>query len=168
MPRIISPEVRLEAMSLYVTGDHSAKRITEKIADKFGIGITISTIYSWSKKFNWDEKRLQIHSAGTDAIMETESQRFARLHTEHLDLYEKIRHKAEDDLEGLEFHDAGTAARTIDMGIQGERETMKGLINIQFVQDILNVLVEEISDPVIIGRISGRFQGLLQKSDTNN
>ena len=66
---------------------------------------------------------------------------------------------------GLEFHDAGTAARTIDMSIQGERETMKGLINIQFVQDILNVLVEEIEDPVVIGKISGRFQGLLQSAD---
>ena len=52
------------------------------------------------------------------------------------------------------------------MGIQGERETMKGLINIQFVQDILNVLVEEIEDPATIARISGRFQGLLQIADT--
>ena len=82
-------------------------------------------------------------------------------------LYEKIRHKAADDLEGLEFHDAGVAARTIDMGIQGERETMKGLINIQFVQDILNVLVEEISDPDTIARISGRFQGIIQQTGSN-
>ena len=55
MPRIISPEVRLEAMGLYVSGDHSAKEITEKIADKFDIAVTVSTIYSWSKKFNWDK-----------------------------------------------------------------------------------------------------------------
>ncbi len=59
MPRIISPEVRLEAMSLYVAGDHSAKQITEKLADRFGINVTISTIYAWSKRFNWDEKRLK-------------------------------------------------------------------------------------------------------------
>ena len=167
MPRLISPEIRLEAMGLYVSGEHTAKEITEKISNKFDIDVTISTIYAWSKKFNWDEKRLTLHSKATSDIMETESQRFARLHTEHLDLYEKIRHKAEDDLDGLEFHDAGTASRTIDMGIQGERETMKGLINIQFVQDILNVLVEEIEDPVIIGRISGRFQGILQKSGSD-
>ena len=166
MPRLISPEVRLEAMGLYVSGEHTAKEITEKLSDKFYVAVTISTIYSWSKKYNWDEKRLEIHSKASTAVMETESQRFARLQTEHLDLYEKIRHKDEDDLDGLAFRDAGTAARTIDMGIQGERETMKGLINIQFVQDILNVLVEEIEDPVVIGRISGRFQGLLQNADT--
>ena len=165
MPRLISPEVRLEAMGLYVSGEHTAKEITEKISDKFDVAVTISTIYSWSKKYNWDEKRLELHSQASTAVMESESQRFARLHTEHLDLYEKIRHKAEDDLEGLAFRDAGTAARTIDMGIQGEREAMKGLINIQFVQDILNVLVEEIEDPVVIGKISGRFQGLLQSAD---
>lgn len=167
MPRIISPEVRLEAMGLYVAGEHSAKQITEKISDKFGVGITISTIYSWSRKFNWDEKRIELQSNASVAIMESESQRFGRLQTEHLDLYEKIRHKAEDDLEGLEFHDAGVASRTIDMGIQGERETMKGLINIQFVQDILNVLVEEISDPIIISKISGRFQNILQQSGSD-
>ena len=68
---------------------------------------------------------------------------------------------------GLEFHDAGTAARTIDMSIQGERETMKGLINIQFVQDILNVLVEEISDTELIGRIASRFQGIIQQEGAN-
>jgi transposase len=168
MPRIISPEVRLEAMGLYVTGDLSAKQITEKISDKFGINITLSTVYAWSKKFNWDEKRLEIQSAGTSAIMETESQRFARLNTDHLNIYGKLRVKAEDDLEGLEFHDAGTAARTIDMSIQGERETMKGLINIQFVQDILNVLVEEITDEKLIGRIASRFQGIIQQAGSKN
>ena len=168
MPRIISPEVRLEAMGLYVSGDHSAKEITEKLSDKFDVAVTVSTIYSWSKKFNWDEKRLELQTQGTTAVMESESQRFARLQTEHLDLYEKIRHRAEDDFGILHFDDAGAAARTIDMSVQGERETMKGLINIQFVQDILNVLVEEIDDPALIGRISGRFQGIIQSADTKS
>ena len=167
MPRIISPEVRLEAMRLYVAGESSAKQITEKISDQFGVNITISTVYSWSKKFNWDEKRIQLQGNASVAVIESESQRFGRLQSEHLNLYEKIRHKASDDLEGLEFHDAGVAARTIDMGIQGERETMKGLINIQFVQDILNVLVEEISDPNTIARISGRFQNIIQQTGSN-
>ncbi len=167
MPRIISPEVRLEAMSLYVSGEHSAKQITEKLSEKFGVNITISTIYAWSKRFKWDDKRLELQTVGTNAVMESESQRFARLNTEHLDLYEKIRHKAADNLEGLDFHDAGVASRTIDMSIQGERETMKGLINIQFVQDILNVLVEEIQDPELISRIASRFQGIIQQADSN-
>ena len=95
MPRIISPEVRLEAMGLYVSGEHSAKQITQKLSDKFGVSLTISTIYAWSKKFNWDEKRLEVQSVGSDAIMETESQRFARLNADHLDIYGKIREKAE-------------------------------------------------------------------------
>jgi hypothetical protein len=53
------------------------------------------------------------------------------------------------------------------MSIQGERETMKGLINIQFVQDVLNVLVEEISDTELIGRIAARFQGIIQQEGAN-
>ena len=51
MPRIISPEVRLEAMSLYVSGEHTAKQITEKLSEKFGVDLTISTVYAWSKRF---------------------------------------------------------------------------------------------------------------------
>ena len=64
----------------------------------------------------------------------------------------------------LNFHDAGVAARTVDMSIQGERKTMEGLINVQFVQDILNVLVEEISDTDTINRIAARFQGVIQQA----
>ena len=79
MPRIISPEVRLEAMRLYVAGESSAKQITEKISDQFGVNITISTVYSWSKKFNWDEKRIQLQGNASVAVMESESQRFGRL-----------------------------------------------------------------------------------------
>ena len=40
-------------------------------------------------------------------------------------------------------------------------------VNIQFVQDILNVLVEEIEDPEIVSRIAARFQGIIQHADAN-
>jgi transposase len=164
MPRLIPTDVRLEAMSLYVAGSDTAKQITEKLAEKFEVDITISTIYSWAKKFNWDEKRLQIQETGVSTVMETESQRFARLQTEHLDTYTDIREKAQNELKGLNFHDAGVAARTVDMSIQGERKTMEGLIHVQFVQDILNVLVEEIADPETVSRIAARFQGVIQQA----
>jgi hypothetical protein len=164
MPRLIPTDVRLEAMSLYVAGSSTAKEITEKLSQKFDVDITISTIYSWAKKFSWDEKRLQILETGVSTVMETESQRFARLQTEHLDTYTDIREKAQSELQNLNFHDAGVAARTVDMSIQGERKTMEGLIHVQFVQDILNVLVEEIADPEIVSRIAVRFQGVIQQA----
>ena len=164
MPRLIPTDVRLEAMGLYVAGSNTAKQITEKLAEKFGYEVTISTIYSWAKKFSWDEKRLEIQDTGVSTIMESESQRFARLQTEHLDSYTDIREKAQNELQNLNFHDAGVAARTVDMSIQGERKTMEGLINVQFVQDILNVLVEEIADPEIVSRIAVRFQGVIQQA----
>lgn len=164
MPRLIPTDVRLEAMSLYVAGSDTAKGITEKLAEKFDVDITISTIYSWAKKFKWDEKRIEIQDIGVAEVMETESQRFARLQTEHLDSYTDIRAKAHSELMALNFHDAGVAARTVDMSIQGERKTMEGLINVQFVQDILNVLVEEIADADTISRIAARFQGVIQQA----
>ena len=42
------------------------------------------------------------------------------------------------------------AARALDIGIKGERSVMEGMINLQFIQDVMSVLVEEINDSEII------------------
>ena len=55
----------------------------------------------------------------------------------------------------------------MDIGIQGERKVMEGLINLQFVQDILSVLVEEVSDQEALKRISLRLKGLVQSRAVN-
>ena len=49
------------------------------------------------------------------------------------------------------------------MSIQGERRVMEGMINLQFVQSVLNILVEEVSDADIIQRIAGRLKSLVSQ-----
>ena len=100
-----------------------------------------------------------------EQVQESESARFARLQKEHLNTYEKIRHQASHDLEGLSFDRAIEAVRAVDVGIQGEREVMEGMINLQFVQDVLNVIVEEVHDPDILGRVALRLKTLVQSQD---
>jgi hypothetical protein len=42
---------------------------------------------------------------------------------------------------------------------------MEGMINLQFVQDVLNVIVEEVSDPDVLGRVALRLKALVQSQD---
>jgi hypothetical protein len=38
---------------------------------------------------------------------------------------------------------------------------MEGMINLQFVQSVLNILVEEVSDQVVIQRIATKLKSLV-------
>lgn len=167
MPKRFSEEIKLHAMSLYLKGDKSAKIIAEVVSDKYKVDVTPSTIYSWARALNWNETKTIAKTDAITAVKEKESNRFARLQDEHLDTYEKLRHKAEHELNGLNFTRAFDAAKAMDIGIQGERKVMDGLINLQFVQDVLSVLVEEVTDSDALKRISLRLKGLVQSRATD-
>ena len=52
-----------------------------------------------------------------------------------------------------------------DRGIQGERKVMEGMINLQFIQDVLNVLVEEIDNEQIINNVASKLRLLVTSRD---
>ena len=68
-------------------------------------------------------------------------------------------------LEHLNFDKASEAAKALDMSMKGEREVIKGMINLQFVQNVLSVLVEEINDEDTLKRIAGRLKALIQTEE---
>ena len=59
------------------------------------------------------------------------------------------------------------AAKALDIGIKGERVVMEGMINLQFVQDIMSVLVEEINDSDVLQRVAFKLKALIQTQDDN-
>ena len=63
----------------------------------------------------------------------------------------------------MQFDRAFDAAKVLDMSIQGERKVMEGMINLQFVQSVLGILVEEVSDTDLIQRIAGRLKSLVSQ-----
>ena len=165
MPKKISPEVKEKAMELYLQGDLTAKQISDELYRVFKEDVKVPTIYAWSRTAKWNDKQIEARAVAIERVGETESARFARLQQEHLNTYESIRHKAAHDLDGLPFDRAIEAVRAVDIGIQGEREVMEGVINLQFVQDVLSVIVEEIQDPDILKRISLRLKTLVTSQD---
>ena len=164
MPKHIPESVKLEAMKLFLDGDKTAKEIAT-IVSKDGVVVRPPTIYAWAKKDGWGNQKAVARSDEQQKLVESEGQRFARLQKEHLESYEVATNKAYRELSELHFDRASDAVKAIDIGIKGQREVLSGLINLQFVQDVLGILVEEISDQDILNRVAMKLKTLVQQQE---
>jgi len=165
MPKVLPQKIKSTAYQLYMQG-LPINEVYEELVKKYPKEKFVrSTIYSWPKAHRWHEDKTEVRIKTKENIIESEGQRIARLQTEHLDEYEKMRQKAASEMEGLEFNSGEGAAKVLDMGIQGQRKVMEGMININFVQEILGVLVEEIEDKDLLGKISLRLKGIVQENE---
>ena len=165
MPKKLPVEAKDKALSLYLKGDKSAAEIASSVEKEFKVNVKPVTIYSWIKQYNWKDKLAEARTTAIAEVTESESARFARLQQEHLNTYESVRHKAGHELDGLVFDRAFEAVKALDIGIQGERKVMEGMINLQFIQDVLNILVEEIEDEQIIHSIASKLKLLVTSRD---
>ena len=168
MPKKIAPEVRDKAMEMYLQGDKTAKEIVVELKRVFNTDVKVPTIYAWSKSAQWPAQKTKARTMAMEKLAESESSRFARLQKEHLNTYEKLRTKASAELDGHNFDRAFDAAKALDLGIKGERIVMEGMINLQFIQDVMNVLVEEVADAAALKRIAFKLKTLVQFHDNTN
>ena len=164
MPKVIPEEIRLKAMELFMEGQ-TVPSISSALATEFDVEVKIPTIYAWAKQYKWKEDKIEARTAAVDTIKETETQRYARIQEEHLNDYGRLRKKASLELDGHQFDRPFDAAKALDIGIKGERVVIEGMINLQFVQDIMGVLVEEISDSEVLQRIAFKLKALIQTKD---
>ena len=162
MPKVYDQEIKLQAMKLWIQGI-SGPKIVEQINNEFTSDVKIPTLYTWAKQYKWNEQKNIARTEAMVQIQESEGQRFVRVQSEHLTEYEGLRHKANDALGILQFDKAFDAAKALDMSIQGERKVMEGMINLQFVQSVLNILVEEVADQATIQKIAGRLKSLVSQ-----
>jgi hypothetical protein len=152
-------------MELYLKDDLSARQIADSVSSEFAVQLSNQTVYSWAKKYDWDSKRTEIKTKALEKTAETESGRLMRLQKEHLDVYGNIRQKATTELDSLTFDRAFDAVKAASIGIEGERQVIEGLINLQFVQDVIQILIDEIDDGDIMKRIAAKLRLLV--SNTN-
>jgi len=165
MPKKIPQNIKDKALELYIPGDKTAEDIVYYLNKEFRLSIKPVTIYSWAKQNNWKALRTQARSTAIEQVQESESQRFARLQKEHLDTYEQMRHKSKHELDGLVFDRAVEAAKITDMSIQGERKVMEGLLEMQFIQDVINVLIEEVTDSAVLDKVAIRLRTLVTQEN---
>ena len=161
MPKKIPQPIKDKALELYLPGDKTADDIVYYLNKEFKTSIKPVTIYSCAKQNNWKALRTQAREVAIEQVQETEGQRFDRLQKEHLETYESMRHKSKHELDSLVFDRAVEAARIADLSIQGERKVMEGLLSMQFVQDVLNIILDEVTDPQVIDRVAIRLRSLV-------
>ena len=161
MPKRIPHEVRNKVMELFLEGK-PAKDISTIVTNDFKIVVKPSTIYAWAKQYKWGDTRSVARAEAVEQIKESETQRYSRLQNEHLDTYEELRKKASSELKAHMFDKPFEAARALDIGIKGERAVLEGMINLQFIQDVMSVLVEEITDADVLNRVAFKLKTLVQ------
>ena len=166
MPKVIPDEIRMKAMELFMTGK-TVPAISAALAKEFAVEVKVPTIYAWSKQYKWKEDKVEARTAAVETLKESETQRYARIQEEHLNDYGRLRKKASSELDGHMFDRPFDAAKALDIGIKGERIVIEGMINLQFVQDIMGVLVEEINDSDVLQRIAFKLKALIQTQDNN-
>ena len=162
MPKHIPEATKLEAMALFLEGDKTAKEIASVIS-RDGVVVKPPTIYAWAKKEGWGERQAVERSNQQQKLVESEGQRYSRLQKAQLDSYTTVATKGYRELENLHFDRAFDAVKAIDVGIKGQREVISGLINLQFVQDVLGILVEELGDDQeVLSKIATKLKTLVQ------
>jgi hypothetical protein len=168
MNRKYSQSVKDFAAKTYIHDDVIIPKIKEDILAKFEVDVPEDTLYQWSKEQGWKELKSKAIARSRDKMVELEASH-RRLDSEaHLDQYKKITSKASDALDVLQFDRASDAAKAVDMAIKGERLILEGLIARKFIQGIVSIIMEEVSDKEIRQRLGTRLQDfLLEFEDVN-
>ena len=168
MNRKYSQNVKDFAAKTYIHDDVIIPKIKEDILAKFEVDVPEDTLYQWSKEQGWKELKSKAIARSRDKMVELEASH-RRLDSEaHLEQYKKITSKASDALDVLQFDRASDAAKAVDMAIKGERLILEGLIARKFIQGIVSIIMEEVSDKEIRQRLGTRLQDfLLEFEDVN-
>ncbi len=165
MPKKFPKAVKERAFKLYLTDDYSAREIAQQISAEHRTVVNEQTIYAWVRQDDWKTKKAETQAKAVEKVQESESTKLAKMQDEHQALYKSIRDKAGSELQILDFERAFDAVKALDIGIQGERQVAEGLINIQFIQDVVNILVDEIEDVELIKRIATKLKVLMASKD---
>ena len=165
MPKKLPKAVKDRAFKLYLTEEYSAKEIALQVSAEHSVVMSEQTIYAWVRAEDWKQKLAETKAKAIEKVQESESTKLARMQEEHQQMYKGIRDKAVSELQLLNFERAFDAVKALDIGIQGERQVAEGLINVQFIQDVVNILVEEIEDPELIKKIAAKLKVLMASKD---
>jgi len=165
MPKTIPIEVRNKALELYLRDDMSAKEIAQSVSDEFWTTVKPVTIYSWATKYGWDDARSNVKSTALAKATESEAGRLLRTTQDHLKMYGKIRVKASDDLDTIPFDSAIDAVKAAKIGAEGELEILRSMMQMEFVNQVMMILVDEIPDSATLTIVGEKLMALVVEGE---
>jgi len=154
---------RKRALELYLEGSKSFPKMAEILSDEFGRDVSVNALYSWKRKYDWEDLKARQQIVVVQKLAEIDENEIVADQKRQLDSYKYLSDKSRSALETLQFGDAMEATRAMDIGIQGERKVRGGLINLEFVQECMSIILNHIDDEVILKSLAGDFRKLLMK-----
>lgn len=149
-------EMRTRAFELFVQG-LSVKKITGIISEEFGINITYPSVQSWARLGKWVEERNKIKNTSLVQITAEHTGEVSRIVRGHMNSYGKLIQKGEEYIDHHpDFKKTIDAVRSVDIGIQGQRKVMSGLVSMQLIMDLITIVREEVHDDEVLQRISAK------------
>ncbi|MEE4272305.1 MAG: hypothetical protein V2I67_11555 [Thermoanaerobaculales bacterium] len=111
-----SPEIKLRAKALWVTG-----RATDaEIAEQLGIQRP-GTVGEWRRSGGWDREKQYIQQVTEQRVSEAVAESIAEMNSRHLKEYQLLQTKGIQALKKLDPKTAAEAQSLVDSGIKGER-----------------------------------------------
>jgi len=156
-------EERKRALELYLGGGKSFPKMAEILSDEFGRDVSVNALYAWKRKYDWEDLKARQQIVVVQKLSEMDEDEIVADQKRQLDSYKYLSDKGRSALETLQFGDAMEATRAMDIGIQGERKVRGGLINLEFVQECMSIILNHIDDETILKNLAGDFRKILVK-----
>ena len=154
---------RKRALTLYLEGNNSFPKMAEILSDEFGRDVSVNSLYAWKRKYDWEDIKAKQQIVVVQKLAEMDEDEIVADQKRQLDSYKYLSDKGRSALETLQFGDAMEATRAMDIGIQGERKVRGGLINLEFVQECMSIILNHIDDETILKNLAGDFRKILVK-----
>ena len=161
MPRVIQSKIRHRALELYLEGNTAPDIVTTLKGEYEGLNIQPPTIHHWASMGDWKLKRGDAEAVAIATVVETHAEKITRMKEQTLSDYENLRGKAANDLDGVDFTTAPDAAKALDMALRGQREVLEEMIQADFMQKVVNIIMEEVSDAKIKANIGAKLRKLM-------
>jgi transposase-like protein len=159
MPKSYSPDTRLHAKALWLTGHLTDAQIAEQL------GITRpGTILDWRNEEKWDREREAIQKAADARVAQAISETIAEMNLRHLKEAQLLQTKGVQALKRLDPTRASEAAAMIEAGLKAERlirgeptEVREVRALMQANVQVLEVVVADVLKALLeAGQIDGR------------
>ena len=139
--------------------------IAREIREKWDTKTTDVTVLRWSRRYNWQAEKGVVLMTSAELI-EEEAYDIAEQTKQHVQTYKKLHEKAYDNLDSVIVKSGKDIAEMIDVGIKGERQVVMGLVAMQFISEVVEVLDTEINDPDDRERVVRKLRELAAKWQT--
>tara|TARA_R110002110_G_scaffold9335_4_gene46082 strand:+ start:216 stop:716 length:501 start_codon:yes stop_codon:yes gene_type:complete len=159
MPKQFPDSIKLKAMELFLEGELTAKQIAEVVSTQEHV-VSPPTIYMWARKEKWGEQKIQEYVDNQTDVARKKARDYSEIQEDQMNQYTDLATKANAEIKGLTFDRALDATRAADIAIKGQREVMQGMINMNFVNDIMAVLIDEVNDADTLQRIAAKLKSV--------